>query len=49
MVLGVNNNPYEADANNYRKESVKFDIGFERIHSNELTPGGAYMYSFKTY
>ena len=44
MVLGVTNNPYEANVNNYRQESVSCEVGLEKNSNNEIT-GGSFIAS----
>ena len=44
MVLGVTNNPYEANVNNYRQESVRFEVGLEKNSNNAIT-GGSFIAS----
>ena len=44
MVLGVTNNPYESNVNNYRQESVRFEVGLERNNNNDIT-GGSFIAS----
>ena len=44
MILGVNNDPFERNIENYNEESVKVEIGLDRNSNNELT-GGSYIAS----
>ena len=44
MILGVNNDPFERNIENYNEESVKIEIGLDRNLNDELT-GGTYIAS----
>ena len=44
MILGVNNDPFERNIENYNEESVKIEIGLDRNLNDHLT-GGTYIAS----
>ena len=44
MILGVNNDPFERNIENYNEESVTIEIGLDRNANNQFT-GGIYIAS----
>ena len=44
MILGVNNNPFERNIENYNQESVTIEVGLGRNSNNQST-GGVYIAS----